>query len=159
MSAKTKRNNTYAQIKIQPPLLVLIHVALAFLLQWFVPLPLPVPSVVQTAGFLLALLGFMFGLGALIAFRRARTTLDPHGPADRLVTFGIYRFTRNPIYLGFVFMLVGIPLNAGTYWGILLTPILVLLFDRLVIEREEGFLVHTFGEEYKDYRAKVRRWL
>ena len=156
---RKKQNKAYLNARIQPPALTLIHVALAFLLTWLIPLPLMVPPILQTAGFLLVLIGFLLGVGALMAFRSARRTLDPHGPVSRLVTSSVYRFTRNPISLGFVLMLAGILLNVGSYWGILLAPMLVILLNRLVIEREEGYLADKFGDEYSRYKSKVRRWI
>ena len=156
---RTKQNKTYPNIRIQPPVLTLIHVAAAFLLTWLIPLPLMVPPILRTTGFLLALIGFLLGVGALMAFRSARRTRDPHGPVSRLITSGVYRFTRNPVNLGFVLILVGIPLNAGSYWGILLAPVLVILFNRLVVEREEEYLAQKFGDEYSRYKSKVRRWI
>jgi len=156
---RPKQNKTYLEVRIQPPVLTLIHVAAAFLLTWSIPLPLRVPSILQTAGFLLILIGFLLGVGALMAFRNARTTGDPRGPVPGLVTAGVYRFTRNPVNLGFVLMLAGFLLNAGSYWGILLGPVLVILLNRLVIEREEAYLAHKFGAEYSSYKSKVRRWI
>jgi len=156
---RTKQNKTYPNVRIQPPVLTLIHVALAFLLTWSIPLPLMVPPILQTAGFLLVLIGFLLGVGALMAFRSARTTLNPHGSVSRLVTSSVYRFTRNPVNLAFVLMLVGILLNAGSYWGIILAPVLVILFNRLVIKREEEYLAYKFGDEYRSYKSKVRRWI
>ena len=156
---RKKQNKEYLNARIQPPALTLIHVALAFLLTWLIPLPLMVPPILQTAGFLLVLIGFLLGVGALLAFRRARTTRDPHVPVSRLVTSGVYRFTRNPVSLGFILMLAGILLNVGSYWGILLAPVLVILLNRLIIKREEEFLAQKFGDEYRSYESKVRRWI
>ena len=156
---RTKQNKTYPNIRIQPPVLTLIHVAVAFLLTRLIPLPLMVPPVLRTAGFLLALLGFLLGVGALMAFRNARTAPDSPRQVSRLITSGVYRFTRNPVNLGFVLILVGILLNAGSYWGILLAPVLVILLNRLVIEREEEYLAQKFGDEYSRYKSKVRRWI
>jgi protein-S-isoprenylcysteine O-methyltransferase Ste14 len=154
-----KKNTTYSSIRIQPPLLALILLALVFVLARLVPLPLAVPPILQASGFLLAMLGLLLGLGALIAFRRTRSTSAPHRAAGKLITAGPYRFSRNPVYLGFVFMLIGLPLDAGTYWGILLAPIMVYLFNRLIIEPEEEYLTQKYGETYRSYRAKVRRWI
>ena len=155
---RANQNKIHADVKIPPPVLALIHIALAFLLTWLVPLPLIVPLILQTAGFLLVVLGFLLGLAALIAFQRARTN-NTNRSESRLVTSGIYRFTRNPVYLGFLFMLVGILLNADSYWGIVLAPILVILFNRLVIGPEEAIVLQKFGKEYSSYCARVRRWL
>jgi protein-S-isoprenylcysteine O-methyltransferase Ste14 len=148
-----------ADIKVQPVFLALIHIVAALVLRWLIPLPFLVPSVLASLGFLLVILGFFFGVAALMAFRIGRTTASPRGVPARLVTSGIYRFTRNPIYFGFLLMLVGIPLNAGSFWGILLAPLMVIFFNRLVIKKEEETLANRFGEAYQIYLAKVRRWI
>ena len=158
MSNKTRQVKTHPGVKIQPPLLMIVHIAIAFGLQWWIPLPLAVPPILRTIGFLLVVVGFMLGLAALHAFRRTRVTRTPRGNQP-LITASVYRFTRNPIYLGFLLMLAGIPLNAGSYWGIFLAPIMVFLFNRLVIVPEEKVLEQRFGAEYSDYRARVRRWV
>ncbi len=143
------------KVKIQPPLLAMMGIALAFVLGLLIPLPLAVAPVLRTVGFVLATLGFLLGLGALIAFRQARK--NSGGP--RLVTSGVYRISRHPVYLGFVFMLVGLPLNAGSYWGLGLAPAMMVAFNWFVIEPEEKFLTSRFGEEYETYKKRVRRWL
>ncbi|HLO16821.1 MAG TPA: isoprenylcysteine carboxylmethyltransferase family protein [Anaerolineales bacterium] len=159
MNTRTNQNKAHAKVKIQPPVLVLIHIVLAFALTRFLALPWVVPPTLQISGLLLVFLGFLFGIAALLVFRRAHTTLNPHGSVSRLVTSGIYRFTRNPIYLGFLLMLIGIPLNSGSYWGILLAPIMVVLFNKLVIEHEEDYLAQKFGSDYESYKLNVRRWI
>jgi protein-S-isoprenylcysteine O-methyltransferase Ste14 len=159
VSNKPKQNLARRHVKIQPPLLALGHVVLAFLLAWLIPLPLSVPPVLQTVGFLLVILGFLLGVAALIAFRRAGTTLQPRGRLARLVTSGIYGFSRNPVYLGFLLIVIGLSLDAGSYWGILLAPVLVILFNQFVIRPEEEFLASKFGEDFTSYKERVRRWL
>lgn len=156
---RAKENKTHADVKIQPPVLTFIHVALAFLLTWLFPLPWMVPPILQAGGLLLVVIGLLIGVVALIAIRSVHTTTDPHGSVSKLVTFSIYRFTRNPVYLGFVLMLIGILLNAGSYWGIILAPMLVILFNRIIIEREEEYLALKFGDQYRNYKLKVRRWI
>jgi len=76
-----------------------------------------------------------------------------------LVTGGPYRFSRNPIYLGFVLILAGFPLFSGTVWGAILVPVLILNLNNLVIQHEEAYLEKKFGEAYAGYRSRVRRWL
>jgi protein-S-isoprenylcysteine O-methyltransferase Ste14 len=149
----------HANVRIAPPILTLLHIIAAFLLAWLIPLPLAVPSIVKYIGFALVVIGFLFGLGAVIAFRRARTTLDPYHPVSSIVTSGVYSFSRNPIYFGFLLMVIGIPLNAGTYWGVILAPIFILLCNKLIIEHEEAYLEKKFGETYTRYRSHVRRWV
>jgi protein-S-isoprenylcysteine O-methyltransferase Ste14 len=152
-------NKDHANVRIAPPVLALLHIIAAYLLAWFLPLPFIVPSIVKYIGFALVVIGFLLGLGAVLAFRRARTTLDPYHPVSSIVTSGVYGFSRNPIYLGFVLMVIGIPLSSGTYWGIILAPIFIMLCNRLVIEHEEAYLAKKFGTTYTDYTSRVRRWL
>jgi protein-S-isoprenylcysteine O-methyltransferase Ste14 len=159
VSSRPGQNKTNANVKVQPPLLVMIHVAVAFLLARFVSLPLIVLPILQVIGFPLVILGFLIGIGAMMAFQRARAIARPHDLPARLVTSGVYRFSRNPVYLGFLLILVGLPLDIGSYWGILLGPVLIFLFNRLVIEPEETLLAQKFGDEYRSYKSKVRRWI
>ncbi len=144
---------------IHPPVVALIHIVIAFLLGWLIPLPFAVPDVLRTIGFVLVCVGFLFGAGAFNEFRKARTTLDPHGTVKQIVTSGAYRFTRNPIYLGFLLLVIGLPLNFGFYWGILCAPFFIVTLNRLVIEREEAYLEKKFKEQYTTYKSSVRRWL
>ena len=152
-------NKDHAKVRIAPPVLALLHIIAAYLLAWFLPLPFIVPSIVKYIGFALVVIGFLLGLGAVLAFRRARTTLDPYHPVSTIVTSGVYGFSRNPIYLSFLLMVIGIPLNRGTYWGIILAVIFILLCNRLVVEHEEAYLGKKFGTTYSDYKSRVRRWL
>jgi protein-S-isoprenylcysteine O-methyltransferase Ste14 len=144
---------------VHPPIVALIFIVLAYVLGRFVPLPFVVPTFLKYIGLFLTFLGFLLGIGALLEFRRVRTTLDPHGSVKQVVTSGIYRFTRNPIYLGFLLMVIGLPLNSGLYWGIVMAPLYVLSMNRLVIQHEEAYLAKKFGKEYANYTSEVRRWL
>jgi len=149
----------HADVKIHPPILTLIFIALAYVLGRFVLGSLMAPFVLRNIGFALTFIGFLCGVGAFIEFRKARTTLDPHGSVKQLVTSGIYRFTRNPIYLGFLLMVIGFPLNLGFYTGIVVAPFFVVTMDRLVIEKEEAYLEKKFKDIYTNYKSRVRRWL
>ena len=144
---------------IHPPLVALLFIVIAYFLGRFVPLPFGAPVWLRYLGLLMTFVGFLFGIGALLEFRRARTTMDPHGSVRQVITSGIYRFTRNPIYLGFLLMVIGLPLNSGLYWGIVMVPFYVLLMNRLVIQHEEAYLAKKFGKAYTNYTSHVRRWL
>ena len=144
---------------VHPPLVALMFIVIAYFLGRFVPVPFVVPMVIRNIGLLLTFIGFLLGVGAFIEFRRARTTLDPHGSAKQVVTSGIYRFTRNPIYLGFLLMVIGLPLNSGLIWGLALAPFYMMAMTRLVIEREEIYLEKKFKDQYTGYKSRVRRWL
>jgi protein-S-isoprenylcysteine O-methyltransferase Ste14 len=101
------------------------------------------------------------GLAGVVAFRRARTTVNPLQPerASALVTGGIYRHTRNPMYLAVATMLLAWGLWLGNALGPLGAVLFVAWMDRLQIPPEERALAVIFGEEFERYRRKVRRWL
>jgi len=149
----------HAGVRIHPPVLTLIHIVTAYVAMWLMPLPFGVPGLLRDIGFGLVVVGFLLGVAAFLEFRRVRTTIDPHGSVTSIIGSGIYRFTRNPIYLGFVLMLIGLPLNSGSYWGLILAPVLILSFNALVIRHEEAYLEKKFGDVYKGYKSRVRRWL
>ena len=144
---------------IHPPIIALMFIVLAYFLGRFVPLPFVAPAILRNLGLLMTFIGFLLGMGAFLEFRNARTTVDPHGSSQHVVTSGIYRFTRNPIYLGFLLMVIGLPLNSGLYWGVVMAPFYIFLMNRLVIEHEEAYLEKKFGNTYASYKAQVRRWL
>ena len=144
---------------VHPPIVALFYIAFALILGRFIQIPLAVPAIFNNIGFALTLIGFLFGVGAFIEFRKARTTLDPHSSVKNLVTTGVYGFSRNPIYLGFLLMVIGLPLNSGYYWGFFISPFYALTMNRLVIEREESYLEKKFGDVYTGYKSRVRRWL
>ena len=144
---------------VHPPVVALMFIVIAYFLGRFIPLPFSAPAILRYSGLALTFIGFLLGIGAFVEFRKARTTLNPHGSAKQLVTSGIYRFTRNPIYLGFLLMVSGIPLNSGLYSGLGLAPFYVLLIHRLIIQHEEAYLERKFGKAYTSYTSRVRRWL
>lgn len=144
---------------IHPPFVALFYIVVTMVLQRVVTIPFEVPGILRTIGLALTFIGFMLGVGAFIEFRKARTTLDPHGSVKALVTGGIYRITRNPIYLGFFLMVVGFPLNFGSLWGIVAAPFYATTMSRLVIEKEEAYLEKKFKDQYTGYRSRVRRWI
>jgi protein-S-isoprenylcysteine O-methyltransferase Ste14 len=107
----------------------------------------------------------VFGIGAVIAgwglvtFRVARTTTVPGKASSRLVSWGPYRFTRNPMYIGLVIAYLGEAAILRQLWPVFLLPLIVAYVNWLVIPVEEAKLKEVFAEEYDQYRARVRRWL
>jgi len=144
---------------IHPPVIMLVHLLAAFLLNWLLPLPFVFPRFLEWVGYVLVLTGLGFAFSAVSQFGKMHTTLDPHGSVSAIVTSGPYRFSRNPIYLGFVCTLIGLPLALGNYWGVVLSPSLMLLMYRLVIKHEEAYLEEKFKDVYTSYKSRVRRWL
>lgn len=145
--------------RVHPPILLLLSILAAFVLSRVLPLPIDFPEWLVWAGYALILTGVGLGFSAARRFIDEHTTLDPHGSVTKIVTSGPYRLSRNPIYLGFVFVLIGSGFVFRTYWGLILTPVLMALLDRLVIQHEEAYLRKKFGESYASYTSRVRRWL
>jgi protein-S-isoprenylcysteine O-methyltransferase Ste14 len=110
-------------------------------------------------GPLLIICGLVVALLGSREMSRAGTNVDPYKPATTVVTGGPYRFTRNPIYVGFTLMYVGIAALANALIPILLLPAVQQLIRRGVIEREELYLERKFGDEYLQYKGRVRRWI
>ena len=157
--AEKQKDSPNINRNIHPPFVALFYIVVTMVLQRVVTIPFEVPGILRTIGLALTFIGFMLGVGAFIEFRKARTTLDPHGSVKALVTGGIYRITRNPIYLGFFLMVVGFPLNFGSLWGIVAAPFYAATMSRLVIEKEEAYLEKKFKDQYTGYRSRVRRWI
>jgi protein-S-isoprenylcysteine O-methyltransferase Ste14 len=149
----------HAGVKVHPPVLLLLHLILAFLLHRLFPLPLAFPNALTWIGYLLVLVGIGLAFSAVRRFMQAHTTLDPHGSVSMVVTNGPYNFSRNPIYLGFVCLLVGFSFIFKSWWGLILSPIMMIMLHQLVIRFEEAYLDKKFGEVYSGYKSRVRRWL
>jgi protein-S-isoprenylcysteine O-methyltransferase Ste14 len=109
----------------------------------------------------LVLIGLAIGISGIVAFRRARTTISPvnAGAASSLVTSGVYRFTRNPMYLGMLLMLLAWAAFLFKPVALLFVAIFALYINRFQIKPEEQVLSSLFGAEYIAYAARVRRWL
>lgn len=144
---------------VHPPVVAMFFIIVTILLGRFVPLVSELSRTIRNIGFGFVVVGFLFGLAAFLEFRKAKTTILPHGSVSNIISSGIFRFTRNPIYLGFLFMVIGFPLNYGSVWGIIAAPFFITTMNRLVIEKEEAYLEKKFKEEYTSFKSRVRRWL
>jgi len=159
MPDRKEQDRPNTSFMVHPPVVALICIGIAYLLGRAIPLPFNVPVILRYVGLALTILGVLLGFGAFIEFQKAQTTLDPHGSTTQLVTSGIYRFSRNPIYLGLLFFVTGLPLYVGSYWGIVIAPLYIFLMNYLVIQHEEVYLEQKFGEVYTGYQSRVRRWV
>ena len=143
-----------------PPLIFLGGLLLGFGLNWGLSLPrLPEPPWSFAFGAPLVVLALLLGFSAVRVLRGARTNINPYKPSSAVVTSGPYRWTRNPIYASMVLIYLGLALLLGALGPLmLLVPVLtVMRFG--VIAREELYLSQRFGEEYRSYTARVRRWV
>jgi protein-S-isoprenylcysteine O-methyltransferase Ste14 len=143
-----------------PPTLYLLTLAGAYVLQRIMPIPAWIPAPYATQiGWPLFVFGVTLGCVAIFGFRQLRTPVDPTARAVRLATDGIYAVTRNPMYLGAVIAFIGLGIARSSSWLLILTSFMVIALQRLAIEREEAHLEARFGDDYRRYKSRVRRWL
>jgi protein-S-isoprenylcysteine O-methyltransferase Ste14 len=149
------------ELKIPPPLVAMGVALLMWLASWVVgPFEMPyVLRVIATLAFVVVGLGF--DLAGLVSFVRAKTTVNPIKPASTssLVITGIYRVTRNPMYLGLLLVLLGWATFLANGVAFLLAPLFVLYINRFQIDPEKRVLSAKFGAEFSAYQGRVRRWL
>ena len=142
-----------------PPLLFSGALGLGLLAHWLHPLrPLP-PVPARILGALLLLGGAALAKWGEIALRRAGTNVNPRQPSTAVVDGGPYRFTRNPLYLGTTLMYLGVAFLVDASAPLVLLPPLLALIQWGVIAREERYLESKFGDDYRAYRARIRRWI
>jgi protein-S-isoprenylcysteine O-methyltransferase Ste14 len=148
-----------AQVMNRPPLMWTLAVIAGLALNWLMPLPF-VPAVsagwLGGAVFVLALALFVW---AIITITRAGSNVPTNMPATSIVDTGPYRFTRNPIYLGMMLGLVGLAIAFDSLWLLVTLVPFFLVIHYGVVAREEAYLDRKFGEVYRSYRARVRRWV
>lgn len=149
------------ELKIPPPIVFLICAAV----MWGIAALLPAavitfPGRGLLAGLLIAT-GITFGITGVIAFYRARTTVHPHKPeiTSAIVTSGIYRISRNPMYVGLLLFLTAWALYLANCLALVMLPVFVAYITRFQILPEERALTAKFGADYVAYRQTVRRWL
>jgi protein-S-isoprenylcysteine O-methyltransferase Ste14 len=148
--------------RIPPPPAFALPLVLGVLAGRWAPLPLvppPLQSAVRAVGFMLLGLGVALTATCALQFLGRRTTIVPHRNATALVTTGPYRMTRNPMYVGLTMIYLAVALVAGVLWPLLLLPAPLLLVAGVHIPLEERTMAAAFGDEYRRYASRVRRWL
>lgn len=148
-------------LKIPPLVLVALVAGLMGLGAWGLPgLTFPFPGRVPVA-VALAAAGVLLSMTGVVCFRKAKTTVNPMSPesASALVVVGVYRWTRNPMYLGFLLMLGGLACFLSTAVAAALLPAFVVYMNRFQIRPEEAALEARFGPDFVAYRSRVRRWI
>jgi len=149
------------ELKLPPPVVAAAVAAAMAAAAYVLPAAdLALPQRAKLAA-LLAAAGVLVAAAGVLGFHRHRTTVNPHTPerSTALVTSGIYRYTRNPMYLGLLLVLVGWAAWLANAASLPLLPVFVLYLNRYQIAPEERVLGERFGPAFSDYRAAVRRWL
>lgn len=149
------------RVYIPPPFFYVAIFMIARLLQARFPIAAPpfgtFPA--KAAGIALIAASLFFLFRSLRQFFSSGNTVVLILPAKSLQTTGIYSLTRNPMYLGLALVYLGAAGLAGSWWTLILFPVLILIVQGYIIRREERYLALQFGEEYEAYRKRVRRWI
>lgn len=149
------------ELRVPPVAVALVTIAS----MWLISVAAPSCGWHLAYGYLIAVAlvsaGGLAGVLGIMAFRRSRTTLNPTKPhtASALVTCGIYRTTRNPMYLGLLLVLSGLAVLLSNAAALAALPLFVVYMNRFQISVEERALVAIFGDEFRNYMQQVRRWI
>jgi protein-S-isoprenylcysteine O-methyltransferase Ste14 len=149
-----------AHVMVRPPIAWAVAVLAGLALNWLMPLPLvPVAVPARWVGALVFTLALALFAWAIATMTRAGSNVPTSLPTTTIVDTGPYRFTRNPIYLSMVLGLIGLAVAFNSLWLLLTLLPFALVIRYGVVAREEAYLEHKFGDVYRRYSARVRRWL
>lgn len=149
----------HAGVHVLPPMVLFIMLLLSLALDmWALPLPFGFGMAGTLVGMVLAMDAITLIVISAATLKKAGTNVPPNRPTKLIVCHGPFRFSRNPIYIGFFLAHAAMALLFDTLWLAAMLPVFFLYIDRYVIPREEAYLSRKFGPEYNNYRSKVRRW-
>ncbi|MDB2705302.1 isoprenylcysteine carboxylmethyltransferase family protein [Pseudomonadota bacterium] len=148
------------KLKIPPPVYMLFMAGMMWLLDRYLPINEFISKPWDRLGFGIILLAIVTDGLSLLHFFRVRTSINPLYPekANSLVTTGLYQWTRNPMYLGLLLVLLGWAIVLGSASPFIVLPIFTVVLTIQQIIPEEIVLEHKFGKSYRDYKQTVRRW-
>lgn len=140
-------------------MLALAVIGAAWGIDGILPIPVAAGDGLRWTGLALVALAFLLALVSLLQFFAAKTHVEPWRPTSSIIRGGVFRYSRNPIYLAFCIAAFGAGLALNSWWIIAAAPLLGYLLQHFVIRREEAYLEQKFGGEYLEYKRSVRRWL
>lgn len=158
----SEQASDHSNVIVFPPVVPVVTIALGFALQWLFPLGVLVhfDRFDRVAiGLGLVIIGALISSSGSVTLARSETNVLPSKPTLKIASGGIYQWTRNPIYLGGSFAMVGIAVAFALDWLVLLQVPAHLILHYGIIRREERYLEQKFGEEYRSYKARVPRYL
>ncbi len=149
------------QLKIPPPIYALSIALIMWLSSQYFPVAQLISSPWNDVGIVVMLLAIFLDFSSLYLFFKKRTTPNPMKPefTTGLVTNGLYKISRNPMYLGMLIILFGFAIFLGNLTSFLVLPAFYIVITEMQIKPEERILEKKFGKEFLDYKNKVRRWL
>ena len=144
--------------RLLPPVYFLAAILSMVALHFLLPIARILPPAYSSGGVLI-LIGMSLILWAVRLFVKAGTAIKPFEASTKMIVAGPYRWSRNPIYLGMVFLLLGVGLALGTLTPFAVVPLYVWLIQKNFIAHEEAMLDKSFGAAYAEYKKRIRRWL
>ena len=145
--------------QIIPPVYYLVALVAMLILNFVFPVKRLIHFPFNWLGLVFVVIGNIFNKSSLDYFKKVDTPESPYEKSTYLVTAGLYRFTRNPMYLGGILIILGIAVILGSLSPFFVLPFLIWAVQRSFVRREESALEEIFGEEYRAYKKKVRRWI
>jgi len=142
-----------------PPVILLVFILCQVGLHYRYPVATIIPAPWNWLGAALIALGILIAAGPALSFARAKTTIRPFHDSSMLVRTGLYRHTRNPMYVGMVGVLLGVATLTGSLTAFVMPVLFVPVMNRRVIRHEEAMLEERFGDDYRDMLRSVPRWL
>jgi protein-S-isoprenylcysteine O-methyltransferase Ste14 len=146
-------------LRLPPPVLYLVGLAVGIAVDYSWPLPLLAGLTRYVVASAIVIVSVLIMPPVLVRFRRAGTPFDVRKAASTLITDGPYRFSRNPAYLSLTLVYLGVGFFLNNGWVLILVIPVLLVMDLWVVRREESHLEAKFGDEYRKYKSEVRRWL
>ena len=154
-----KESPAAAQLGVfRPPLIYLASIATGLALHWAWPRPLMAGGPARPLGGALVVASFLLFGFSVLRFRAAGTPVPARKPTTAIVQTGPYRFSRNPIYVAFSLLQLGIAIWVGSWWLVATLAAAIAIIHYVVVPKEERYLEARFGAEYRGYKASVRRW-
>lgn len=156
------QHEKHADVKFPPPILPIVTIVAGFILGRFVPLlpdvGLPTPGRYWIGGLVAAAAVLVLVVWPARQFQKTGQDPKPWTPTPEFIVSGMYRYTRNPMYLGMIVFCIGFAIILSEAWVLVLTPVCGWLIYVLAIGPEEAYLDEKFGDSYRAYKARVRRW-
>ena len=150
---------TGAAVRLIPPVVYFGPFALMWTLSWWRPWTIPGGGALTLLGLGFVLSGVDLTVWAIATLMRAHTTFIPWDQVAAMVSTGPFRLSRNPIYLADAIAYLGGAMLIHSWWPLLVLPGILWVMRRKVIDREEAYLTERFGDAYREYQLRVRRWL
>ena len=145
--------------KVLPPTYLLVSIVIMLALHFLLPVPKIIPTPWNVLGIVPLACGIALNLAADKAFHEVGTTVKPFEESTALLTSGVFRISRNPMYLGYELILIGIAIMLRSLTPYVVIPVFVVLMNRVFIRVEEQMLEEKFGPVWAEYGQKVRRWI